>query len=233
MIVLYQFASSPFSEKVRRALAYKGLAYDLHEVDRAAIPAGRYADISPTGKFPVLDHDGRIIVDSTDIVRYLDEIDPDKPLLPASRRDAALAHVIEDWADESLYFYEMTARLAWEHNLEPALDGFAAGMPGVPREMLRAGILKGVGELTRAQGIGRKTQAQVTLEIQHHYDALEALLDGQDWLAGAALSVADLAVFAQHRALQGAAEGREIFARTVTVAAWAGRVDAVAPDQKA
>ena len=65
MITLYQFASSPFSEKVRRALGYKALAYDIHEVERSAMPAGRYAAISPTGKFPVIDHDGRTIADST------------------------------------------------------------------------------------------------------------------------------------------------------------------------
>jgi glutathione S-transferase len=232
VITVYQFASSPFSEKIRRALAYKAVPYEVHEVDRAAIPGGRYLDLSPTGKFPVLDHDGHVVADSTDIVRYLDAQYPEKPLLPTAPREAAFAHVIEDWADESLYFYEMTARLAWEHNLEPALEGFAAGMPDVPREMLRAGILKGVGELTKAQGVGRKTQPQVTLEIERHYHALDDLLDGQDWLAGPALSVADLAVFAQHRALQGAVEGREIFARTGNVAAWAERVDTAAPDQQ-
>lgn len=231
MITLYQFASSPFSEKVRRALNYKGVPFEIHEVDRSSIPAGRYAQVSPTGKFPVLRNGERTIADSTDIVRYLDEAHPEKPLIPVAPRDAALAHVIEDWADESLYFYEMTARLAWEHNLDPALDGFAAGLPGVPREMLRAGILKGVGDLTRAQGVGRKTQAQVTLEIERHYGALDVLLEGRDWLAGPALSVADLAVFAQHRALQGAVEAREIFGRQGNVAAWAVRVDAVAPDR--
>ena len=139
--------------------------------------------------------------------------------------------MIEDWADESLYFYEMTARLSWAHNLEPALDGFAAGLPGVPREALRAGILKSVGDLTRAQGVGRKTPEQVTLEIERHYRALDALLDGREWLAGGALSIADLAVFAQHRALQGASEARALFERYEAVVAWDERIDAAAPDQ--
>ena len=162
MITLYQFATSPFTEKVRRALAFKGLAYDIHEVDRAAVPAGQYVHISPTGKFPAIDHDGQGVWDSTDIVLHLDRAFPDPPLIPMISRDAALAHVLEDWADESLYFYEMTMRLAWAHNLDPSLDEFSAGMPGVPREHLKTAILEGVGALTKAQGLGRKPPAQVT-----------------------------------------------------------------------
>ena len=73
MITLYQFATSPFTEKVRRALAYKQLPYTVHEVERAAVPAGKYAGISATGKFPAIDHDGTVVWDSTDILDYLDK----------------------------------------------------------------------------------------------------------------------------------------------------------------
>src|SRR5438067_3434843 len=141
MITLYQFATSPFSEKVRRALNYKQLGFEVHEVDRAAAAAGKYGHVSASGKFPALEHDGQAILDSTDILEHLDRAFPERPVLPADARDRALAHVIEDWADESLYFYEMTMRLAWPHNLDAALDEFAQGMPGIPRETLKARIL--------------------------------------------------------------------------------------------
>lgn len=49
MITLYQFATSPFTEKVRRALNYKGLAFTVHEVERAAAPGGKYAKIWRNG----------------------------------------------------------------------------------------------------------------------------------------------------------------------------------------
>ena len=173
MIKLYQLATSPFTEKVRRALAYKGLAYDVHEVDRPAVPGGQYVAVSPTGKFPAIDHDGQTVWDSTDIVLHLDHAFPDRRLIPADPRDAAFAHVLEDWADESLYFYEMTMRLAWAHNLDASLDEFSAGMPGVPREHLRKGILEGVGALTKAQGLGRKPPEQVTADVERHFAALD------------------------------------------------------------
>ncbi len=232
MITLYQFATSPFTEKVRRALAYKGIAFEIHEVDRAAVPGGKYAHVSPTGKFPAIEHDGVAIWDSTDVIRHLDAAFPNRPLIPADPRDAALAHVIEDWADESLYFYEMTMRLGWAHNLYASLDEFAAGMPGVPREHLRKGILDGVGALTKAQGLGRKPPEQVVTDVERHFAALDALLEGRDWLVGEALSIADLAVIAQVNALLYAAEARQAIEATRNVKPWMARVDQAAPYSK-
>jgi glutathione S-transferase len=233
MITLFQFATSPFAQKVRRALAYKGLAYRIEEVVRADVAGGRYAHVSPTGKFPaILTAGGTAVWDSTDIVRYLDEIAPERPLVPRAPRDAALAHVFEDWADESLYFYEMTMRLAWPHNLDgPALDEFAATMPGIPRDQLKQGLLDGVGALVKAQGLGRKPAERVVEDARRHFMALDAWLDGRDWLVGDQLTVADLATCAQVSALLYAREVREIARGATNVQPWLDRIDAVAPDR--
>ena len=229
MIKLYQFSTSPFAEKVRRGLAYKGLPYDVEEVVRGDVASGRYAGVNQSGKFPAIDDDGVCISDSTDILRHLEERYPSPPLIPANPHTAAMVHIIEDWADESLYFYEMTMRLAWEHNLESGLDEFAATLPDVPREVLKQGILDSVGALTAAQGIGRKPRAQVVADVERHFSALDGLLTGGKWLAGAALSAADIAAAAQLTALLHAQEARAALDRTKYVAAWLTRVNAVAP----
>ena len=229
MITLYQFATSPFTEKVRRALAYKQLPYTVHEVERAAVPAGKYAAISATGKFPAIDHDGTVVWDSTDILDYLDKVFPERPVAPDQSRDAALAHAIEEWADESLYFYEMTIRLAWPHNLDGALEEFAASMSHVPRDQLRGMILEGVKALTTTQGIGRKPVEQIIADVERQFQALDRMLDGRDWLVGERLSRADLSVIAQVNALLYAQEARAALDRTRNVKAWMTRVDAMAP----
>lgn len=232
MITLYQFATSPFTEKVRRALNVKGLDFEVHEVARAEVPNGKYAHVSSTGKFPAIEDGGESICDSTDIIHHLDARYPETSLSPTDRREAALAHAIEEWADESLYFYEMTMRLAWEHNLEPALDEFAATLPGVPRDHLRALVLDGVGKLTQAQGLGHKSREHVIRDAERHFQTLDAMLAGRDWLVGDALSYADLAVIAQLNALLYAAEAREALSRTQNIEAWMARVDAIAPKDK-
>lgn len=229
MIQLYQFKTSPFTEKVRRAMNYKGIAFDVVEVERAAVPEGKYADVSPTGKFPCIMDAKQAVWDSTDIIHHLEAKNTDKPLVPADARNAALAHALEDWADESLYFYEMTMRLAWEHNLELALDEFAETLPGVPKEQVKELVLTGVGQLTQAQGIGRKPQAQVVADAERHINALDAMLDGRDWLVGDALSYADLAVISQLNALVYAQEAKAALDKTKNIKPWMARIDDIAP----
>ena len=231
MITLYQFATSPFTEKVRRALSYKAISYSVHEVDRAGAASGDYASISPTGKFPVIDHDGHIVRDSTDIILYLDQVFPDRPLTPSDPREAALAHVIEDWADESLYFYEITMRLAWEHNLEGALDEFSLTMPGLARNEVRQRILNGANALACAQGIGRKPREEIVAEVARHFQSLDAMLDGRIWLVGDHLSTADLAVMGQLSALLYAKEARQELENTIRVKDWISRVNEFAPTE--
>lgn len=228
MISLYQFKTSPFTEKVRRALNYKGIAFDVVEVERAAVPEGKYADVSPTGKFPCIKDDDKAVWDSTDIIHHIEAMG-DNTLVPTDARDAALAHAVEEWADESLYFYEMTMRLAWEHNLELALDEFAETLPGVPKEQIKELVMTGVGQLTQAQGVGRKPREQVVADCERHIAALEAMLEGRDWLIGDALSYADLAVIAQVNALLYAQEAKAAVAKTKNIKPWMARIDAIAP----
>lgn len=228
-VELYQFASSPFSEKVRRALHYKQVDYTIVEVDRAAVPEGLYAHVSASGKFPAVLIDGQAIQDSTNILEHLDLAFPSRPVIPSVAADRALAHVLEDWADESLYFYEMTARLAWPHNLDAALDQFTEGFPNMSREAVREMILSKVGELTRAQGIGRKTNAAVIADLERHFQSLEQILQARSWLAADHPSNADFAVAAQVSAILFAEEGRNILSRCPAVENWLERLEEEAP----
>lgn len=226
MITVYQFKTSPFCEKVRRALNYKGLDFEVHEVARAEV--ANYAHVSPAGKFPALEHDGTAVADSTDILHYLDKAFPEKPLIPADPRDAALAHVIEDWADESLYFYEMTMRIAWSHNNARVIEEFVETMPGLTVEQARPLIEKGVNDLVSAQGLGRKPQEQVVADCERHFQAIDAMINGGQWLVGTELSMADIAVASQLKALLYASEAQEALKKTKQVEAWLARVDAAA-----
>jgi len=229
MITLYQFKTSPFTEKVRRALHYKGLEFEVHEVARASVSGGRYADVSPTGKFPALQDEHRAVWDSTDILYHLDARYGGPRLIPESPRDAALAHALEEWADESLYFYEMTMRLSWENNLDAALGEFAETMPGMTEEQLKPLILQSVTQLVSVQGVGRKPREQVIVDVRRHLRSIDALLDGHDFVLGSAPCIADFAIVAQVNALLYAEEARAEMTKTVRLEDWIARLDAIAP----
>lgn len=229
MIVLYRFATSPFTEKVRRALRYKGLEFVESNVPRDRV--AELAHISPTGKFPAIEDGAVAICDSTDIIRHLDRRYRTKPLIPGDARQAGLAHALEEWADESLYFYEMAVRLTWEHNLERAMPEFEREFPGVPTEQLKTRIMEGAGNLVRTQGLGRKSRSQVMSDLLRHFEALDGLLETSEWLAGPVISVADLAVLAQLNAMLYADEARAMLEASKNIKAWMARTNAVAPNE--
>ena len=88
MITLYQFKTSPFTEKVRRAMNYKNIAFEVVEVERAKVGEGKYADVSPTGKFPCIKDGDQAVWDSTDIILHIEKMG-DNQLVPSDPRAAA------------------------------------------------------------------------------------------------------------------------------------------------
>jgi glutathione S-transferase len=223
MITLYQYEISPFCDKVRRACHLKRVPYTIVEV----LPSKRnaHASVSPTGKFPAIQHDGRTIVDSSDILAYLDQRFP-KPLLqPADPRAAAWSTILEDWADESLYFYDITMR-NWPQNRAWFVDDLLRHERGLAKMILKPAIPGALGKLARTQGLGRKSPATVTADLTTLYDALEALLTGGPYLAGDTLSRGDLSVFVMLFVLNRTVEAKALFEARPGLQAWYGRVDA-------
>ena len=75
-VVLFHHPGSLCSQKVRLALAEKGVAYEARVIDIG--PRGQnyepwYARINPRMVVPTLVHDGQPVTDSARIVRYIDE----------------------------------------------------------------------------------------------------------------------------------------------------------------
>jgi len=70
MIKLYQFTNCPYCEKVRQKLAELNIEYEKIEVDRANKPE---VVKNLGGLVPVIDDNGMIMNESSDIVKYLEE----------------------------------------------------------------------------------------------------------------------------------------------------------------
>lgn len=85
MLELYHYNDSVCAQKVRVVLAEKGLEWVPHHVDLMKLenldPA--YLKLNPNGVVPTLMHDGEVVIESSDIIEYLDERFPHPPLRPA------------------------------------------------------------------------------------------------------------------------------------------------------
>ena len=73
---------SPFVRKVRAFLAEKNLDYEQQNINPFSPPDG-WRERSPLGKIPALEHDGRMVNDSSVICAYLERIEPNPALYPA------------------------------------------------------------------------------------------------------------------------------------------------------
>lgn len=83
------------------------------------------------------------------------------------------------------------------------------------------------------QGLGRKPEAMWMRELDTHLDAIAAWLGDRVWLVGEALTIADLAVFAQLFCIAGTEEGAQALAARPIVKAWIARIDAATASAQA
>src|SRR4029453_15226541 len=76
---LYNAPQSTCSQRVRFVLNAKRLAFDEVKLDLLAGDQLKpdYLKLNPNGVVPTLDHDGAIIIDSSVIIEYLDEVSPE------------------------------------------------------------------------------------------------------------------------------------------------------------
>jgi glutathione S-transferase len=95
LLRVYRIPFSTNVERVSLALAHKGLEVEWIDVD----PADRSEVERVSGQplVPVLVDDGRVVVDSTVILRYLEELRPEPRLFPAGPARRAEVEIFLDW----------------------------------------------------------------------------------------------------------------------------------------
>jgi glutathione S-transferase len=194
-ITLHQWEMSPFCNKTRRCLKHKGLVYEV--VNYNGLLARKAASLSPAGKLPVLDYDGERIADSSRIAEFLDRKHPEQPLYPSDPETLARTRLWEDWAGQSLYFYEIYFRMLDPISLERALDLICEGRPRWERAVLKVVFRRRYPRKLKEQGLARSSRDQVERQFFSLLDALEQLLEQRPWLAGDSVSIADFSVAAQ------------------------------------
>jgi glutathione S-transferase len=191
MITLYGAARVPYTEKVRRALLYKGLDFELQEPTSAE----DYARWNPkSGMLPVLDVGGELIEDSTQILLALDARYPDPPLLAPDPMVASQQRQLEDWADESFLWYWMKYRrmLGGEGEAPLPLKGEA---PDVPRPGLKSGPLRKLRAWVSAGGTWERPITGLQRELGARMDDLVNFLGTRPFFYADRLSMADLGVY--------------------------------------
>ncbi|MDJ0879271.1 MAG: glutathione S-transferase family protein [Halieaceae bacterium] len=223
MLTLHQYNQSPFNQKIQRMLNYKGVPFE--EVYWRIADRSKVLKVSPSGKLPALEHDGKLVVDSTDMAYYIEEAFPQNPLIPDDPKLRGVLHAIEDWADESLYFYEMTLRFTTEGNAERNVPKLIENEAPALRWLLKRMIPRLLRKATSSQGIGRKGREQLSKDTRRHIEAVANMLGQDDWLLDNRLTLADLAVYAMFQCFRDADFVAAMLEEYPTVTAWMARIE--------
>jgi glutathione S-transferase len=196
--LLWHIPLSHFSEKVRWALDYKGVAHRRRAPVPplfTTIPAAWLMTRGIT--FPVLRLDGKAIGDSTRIIAALEERYPQPPLYPSDPAERRRALELEDFFDEQLA--PELRRLVWLEVSKHPGRFLASAMPGsssTVRAVMRPGARLSSWIVRRRfgarSGTGRGSAEQARAKILAAMERLQAELGSGEYLVGDAFSVADL-----------------------------------------
>jgi glutathione S-transferase len=198
MITLYHHGSSVCAAKVRLTLAEKGIAWEGRYVDilKGEQFDPQYMELNPKAVVPTLVHDGHVIVESTVICEYLDEVFPDPPLKPAGARDRAEMRVWTKAVDELLHpmCAEITFSASHRHTVARlGPEGVAKFLDSTPpisvtaawHERKKAIVTQGF----KAPGVDK-----AYLLYDGFLWKMEEKLRTKSWLAGSSFSLADIAL---------------------------------------
>jgi glutathione S-transferase len=194
MLKLYQARLAVCAIKVRLVLAEKNLPWEPINLNlrKGEQHQPDYVKLNPNGVVPTLIHDDLVLIESSVIMQYLDEVYPDSPLQPNDPIARARMRLWMKRVDEYLHPGNATLTYAMVHASEmrskspQELEDYYKGIPNpVVRERQRAAIELGL-------------DAPGAIQALQFYDKaftdMENWLVGNDWLAGDKYSLADTAI---------------------------------------
>ena len=222
MMKLYQFAASPFCDKIRRVLRVKKVPFDVQEWPLTEI--GTISEKNPAGKLPILEIDGKCLGDSTDIALEIERRHPAPPLLPAAATERAQVLALEDWADESLYFYEMATRFG-DEDFDKNVGKLLPGMPAEMRAQIAPMIKESLQSTALHQGTARRPPEKMTADVDRLFGAIEDMQAKTGFVVGSALSLADIAIVCQAECIGDSTIGGQVLKRRPALAAYFRRID--------
>lgn len=191
MITLHTFGeafglpdASPFVIKAHILLKLSGQPYQTQ-------PFAGGMKIGPKGKRPFIVDGGVTIADSTLIRFHLEkkyQKDFDEKL---SARGKGLGWAIEKMCEEHLYFALVYFRWLYQDNFEKGPAQFFDKVPTLLRPLVKKMAIRNAQKTLHYQGLGRHTEAEISLLACRDIDALAEILGEQDWFGGASPCATD------------------------------------------
>jgi glutathione S-transferase len=195
MLTLYHNAISTCSQKVRLTLAEKEMEFDSTTID---LLAGQqhdpdYVKLNPKHVVPTLIDDGKVILDSTVIVEYLDACKAENPLIPEDSYAQARMRLWMKRVDDELhgkttgvFTHAILTRKVMEDRSEEELEAYFSAIPDSSERDLRRVLF--------SEGVKAPQFAGAVERMSKFLDDMEATLSESKWLVGDQYTLADVCV---------------------------------------
>ncbi len=219
---LYHSGVSNCSMRVRITLEEKGLPWTSHHLDilRKEHITPEYFGINPNGLVPTLVHDGKVIIESDDIIEYLDLTFPQPPLRPPEGPER---QKMNSWLRRATAIHLKAVKT---HIYEKRIRNHMSQSDEEKEQYEKLQNNESLLEFHRKSSSDGFTQ--------HELDAAKATLDEcfadlnkelemREWLAGQSFSLADIAWVPLHFTLHVLADYS--FDSFSNLAAWGQRIE--------
>ena len=199
-IHLLHFMGSSCSQKTRIFLNVKGIEWESHHVDLSKNEnyTEWFMGINPRGLVPVLVDDGDVIIESNDILEYLEAKFPSPPLIPEGKETeshdllAAEDELHLDLRALSMRYAFPGAKPRSDEALEK-YESFGTGTVAGTLDPHKETELSFFREMQNNGGITNDQVHTSAHRFKEHYSELDARLAGSPYLLGTDLSLLDIA----------------------------------------
>jgi glutathione S-transferase len=194
-IKLYNAPQSTCSQRVRFVLNAKKLPFDEVKLDLLAGDQLKpdYLKLNPNGVVPTLDHDGAVVVDSSVIIEYLDEVVPEPDsFTPKDAGQRAEMRSLMRFIDEMpagavrVPTFNLAFLPRFQAMTKDEFLAFAESKPLRKEFMLRMG----------QTGFPQKDMDDALDRMRRTYERMEMAIDksGGPWLLGKDITLADISL---------------------------------------
>ncbi len=196
--VIHTVPGSPFARAALATLEEKGAAWRLAPLGPQEMRGPRHLALHPFGRVPILEHGDFRVYETQAILRYLDRVLPQPALTPADPQAAARMDQLMNINDWYL-FRDASAVIGFQRVVGPMLLGLPTDEAAIAACMPKA---------------------------QLAFDELARLLAGNPFVAGAALTLADLIIAPHLDMLSGTPEWVTLTRPHANIRAWLDRMNA-------
>lgn len=196
MLALYHSYPSVCSHKARFCLAEKELDYEERPMDlgKGVQFEAAYLKLNPNAVVPTLVHDGKAVIESSVIIQYLDDVFPQKPLMPKDEHHKALIRI---WLLRSVEFHASINTMSYA-----TAFGERDRKNKTPEER-EAGYAKIPSAFRAAKKRDLVENGMRSLHVEAAIDQLSGVMRDMDaglaqwqWVVGDTLSLADIGLIA-------------------------------------